>query len=531
MSSIVKQRVGKYIYLYESFSFRNSEGEPRNKRVSIGKIDPATGKPVYKPEYIERMAAQGTPVEISGKVPLFSMEDLLSSSVKSYGAFYLLEKIASQIGLIRALQEAVPSHWRELFTLACYLLLCGDPFLYCESWLEETESLPVGGMSSQRISELLLSLTSTEREGFYEIWCALRSEEEYLALDITSISSYSKLIEDIEWGYNRDGEQLPQVNLCMLMGEVSRLPIYQVPYSGSLKDVSTFQTTLAAVDAVRGDKPLLLVMDKGFYSARNIDSLLEDENKHFIIAVPFTAAFAKKVVSEERDTIDTLENTIVSGSDSIRGVTRTHLWKEKHPLFVHAYWNVLGAMKVREDVYAHATFLREKALLDPVKAMQDKESTEYLSISRTSGENRTETWEVSIKSDVVEKQLRHAGWMVLISNHIPDAKHALRIYRNKDVVEKGFLRLKRSLDLSRLRIHRSESMRNKMFVGFLALILMSRIHNVMADEGLYRKMTMKMLFMTLSKLRIQRINGKRILFPLTKEQKNIYKAFGVAEPV
>jgi transposase len=96
----------------------------------------------------------------------------------------------------------------------------------------------------------------------------------------------------------------------MLMEEASRLPICQVPYSGSLKDVSTFQTTLAAVDAVRGNKPLLLVMDKGFYSARNIDSLLEDDNKRFIIVVPFTVAFAKKGVSEERDAIDTLENRL-----------------------------------------------------------------------------------------------------------------------------------------------------------------------------------------------------------------------------
>jgi hypothetical protein len=36
------------------------------------------------------------------------------------------------------------------------------------------------------------------------------------------------------------------------------------------------------------------------------------------------------------------------------------------------------------------------------------------------------------------KELRHAGWMVLISNHVKDAAEALGIYRAKDVVEKGF---------------------------------------------------------------------------------------------
>ncbi len=40
-------------------------------------------------------------------------------------------------------------------------------------------------------------------------------------------------------------------------------------------------------------------------------------------------------------------------------------------------------------------------------------------------------------------------------------------------------------------------------------------------------MTMKKLLLTLSKLRVQHINGQRILFPLTKEQKAVYKAFAV----
>lgn len=43
MSSIIRQKVGNYVYLYESVSYRNAEGKPRNKRVPIGKIDPATG--------------------------------------------------------------------------------------------------------------------------------------------------------------------------------------------------------------------------------------------------------------------------------------------------------------------------------------------------------------------------------------------------------------------------------------------------------------------------------------------------------
>ena len=529
MSSIVRQKVGNKIYLYESVSFRNAEGKPRNKRTPIGKIDPVSRNSVYKPEYLERMAENGTPIEIQPSHPIFSMNDVRSSSVKEYGAFYLLNHIAQKTGLLASLQEAAPTYWQELFMLACYLISSGDPFLYCESWISDTECLPVGNMSSQRISELLIAVTSKERELFYQSWCNLRSEQEYLALDITSVSSYSRLIDDVEWGYNRDHEQLPQINLCMLMGERSRLPIYQTIYSGSLKDVSTLKTTLAKMDVVSSGKPLLLVMDKGFFSAKNINGLLDHSTLRFIIAVAFTSNFAKTQVSSESKDIDCVENTLVIGSDSIRAVTKIRSWNKEHKVFVHVYYNALKAMKTREELYAHVALLKEQAQADPASAMQQDECKKYLLIRHS--EKAASGYTITIKNDMIDKELIHAGWMVLISNDISDAKEALLIYREKDVVEKGFLRFKNSLDLGRLRVHRENSTQNKTFVGFLALILLSQIHKVMLDHGLYKKMTMKKLLMTLSKLRVQEINGTRILFPLTKEQKGIYKAFGVDEPV
>ena len=75
----------------------------------------------------------------------------------------------------------------------------------------------------------------------------------------------------------------------MLMGENSGLPIYQTAYSGSLKDVSTLKTTLSKMDAISKGKPTLIVMDKGFFSTKNVNAMLNDMNKlRFVIPVPFT---------------------------------------------------------------------------------------------------------------------------------------------------------------------------------------------------------------------------------------------------
>ena len=528
--SIVTQKVGKHTYLYESFSYRNENGEPRNKRKPIGKIDTATGQPVYKSDYMERMAAEGKSVTITRRAETFTTEDLFRSSVRDYGAFYLYKELSEQMGLLTVLQKAFPGCWEEIFNLAAYLITTGDPFAYCEDWLAATEAYTVGPMTSQRISELLAGITQERRNLFYQLWCSHRSEKEYLALDITSTSSYSELIDSVEWGYNRDHDNLPQINICLLMGYKSRYPIYQSVYGGSLKDVTTLKTTISTFQALAGRKPMVAVMDKGFYSTKNVNAMLSERRQvDFIIAVPFTNGFAKGLVKSERKDIDTLNNTIVYGKESLRAVTKHRRWNQHHKIFAHVYFNARKSQGIREDLYAHVALLRERAIEQPEKCINDQDYIRYLIIRRSEKENNGYT--VNLREDVVEAELETAGWMVIISNFITDAKEAIKIYREKDIVEKGFRRLKNSLDLGRLRVHSETSMQNKVFIGFISLILLSGIHNVMVDKMLYGKMTMKKMILALSRLKLQMVKGVRVLFPVTKEQKAIFDAFGIDLPV
>jgi transposase len=527
MSSIVKHKVGNNVYLYESSSYRNEAGQPRNKRTLIGKIEAATGQPVYKAEYLERMAAAGHPIAITPNVSSFTIDDIHRSCIRDFGAFYLFKKLAEQMGLFSVLQKTFPGCWEEVFNLASYLISTGDPYSYCQDWLESTDGFPVGPMTSQRISELLSSITKEERDDFYHLWCSLRSEMEYLALDITSASSYSQLIDSVEWGYNRDGEKLPQINICLLMGQKSRYPIYQSVYAGSLKDVTTLKTTIRIFRALAGEKPIITVMDKGFYSKKNVNLMLEGQALiDFVIALPFTCGFAKDLVKSERKDIDTLSKTIVTGGESLRAVTKILMWNDSRDVYAHVYYNARKAQGIREDLYTYVATLREKALEQPDKCIGGSEYEKYLVIGKLK-----KGYTVKVREDVVEAKLQTAGWMVVISNCVKEAKEAIKIYREKDVVEKGFLRLKNSLDIWRTRVHSENSMQNKVFIGFISLILLSAIHNVMIEKNLYGKMTMKKLILTLSKLKLQIVKGVRILFPVTKEQRSIYEAFDVKEPV
>jgi transposase len=530
MAYILRQRVGNHVYLYEAVSYRNEDGKPRSKRVPVGKLD-AAGQPVYKSEYIERMARAGTPLALP-KNDAYTKTDISESRIKEFGSFYLLKEIAVKIGLLAIVQKVFPDTWPGIFNLACFIVSNGEPFMYCQDWLSKTEGFP-SNLSSVDISRLLASLGHREQERFFGEWGKYRSEKEYLALDITSVSSYSELIDEVAWGYNRDGEKLPQVNLCMLLGEESRLPVFQSLYNGSIKDVSTLKSTLALAFGIQGNR-LTLVMDKGFFSKNNVKNLLSGPLKsNFLLALPWTVSVAQEQVERERAGIDNPDNAFVFEKEVLRGVSRRLPWpgtngEKPCPVYVHIYYNLTVADERKNSLYGYAASLLELAKKNSDDKRYQQEFQKYLYIKKT---DKSAKVTISIRHEVLRRELRHAGWMVLISNRVKDGKEALRIYRAKDVVEKGFLKLKNNLDLNRLRVHGDTTMRAKVFVDFIALIMLSHIHNVMLKEGLYKTMTKLELIRHMEKFRVQYIKGDRILFPISKIQKTILDAFRVKYPL
>jgi hypothetical protein len=548
LSSITKQRVGKYTYLYESESFWDAKKKrPDNKKTRIGKIDVLTGKPVYTQEYLDKLASIGQPTanmrlwdkNREAKVIIdngpMSEEDqaqVVLDSVKDFGVVYFLRKLSEKIGLLDCLRDAMPDIWQEVFCLACYLIAADKPVMYCEEWTASNIGLDAGNMSSQRISDLLVEFGYSQRNHFYHSWYEYIREREYIALDITSISSYSEQISSCEWGYNRDGEDLRQINVCMLFGEDSKLPVYQTLYSGSLRDVFALKATISEFTALTGAADIMTVMDKGFFSAKNVNMLLDEDGGkqqyRFLISVPFTCKFAKNQLESERKDIDSIENVILTNGAPIRGVHKLRAWVNGAKLHTHVFFNPEKAVKERNELYGYVTSLARQAEVDPNNGKLAAEYKKYLIVRKSQQTESGVT--VSIREDIVARELETVGWFILLSNQIEDAQIAHDIYRMKDVVEKSFWKYKNSLGLDRLRVHSDDRMQNKVFVAFVALIIASAIHEIMKKESLFKCMTFDRLILTLAKLKSATVNGKTILRPVTKDQAEIFKVFGIPSP-
>ena len=550
MPSITKQRMGRYTYIYESTSFWDSTSKyPDNHKKIVGKIDPDTGDEYYTQEYIDRIGREGKPTEgmkvwrdqrkspalqpgAQGADPIALAREILGT-VKDFGLSYFLQSIAENIGLTEILGQTSPRHWQKIVVLACYLVAENRTTAYCSDWVDGNECLNAGNMASQRISELLSAIGYSERTEFYKRWYQRVREKEFVALDITSVSSYSEHIDMLEWGYNRDGEDLRQVNICMLFGELSMMPIYQTIYSGSLTDVSTLDATLNEFEAITGTRDIMLVMDKGFFKIKNINKMLGAGNPSpykFLIPIPFTTNFAKERIENERAGIDDVDNVIFTRDDSmpIRGIHRLCPWNKNNEIHAHIYYDPGHALEVRNDFYGYAAKLKKSALENANDSKLQALFQEFLIINKTEGADVPAS--VEIRKEAIAKAVGSPGWVVLISNQIDDPQKAYDLYRAKDVVEKSFYQYKNNLGLDRLRVHNDERAKNKIFIAFMALILSSHIHKVMRDTDLDEKFTFGKMLSALSKLKIAYVDQIPVLQPLTKEQKLIFKSFGVSYP-
>lgn len=75
-----------------------------------------------------------------------------------------------------------------------------------------------------------------------------RMETEYLIYDTTSISSYSQSLKQVKYGKNREHDLLAQINLALLMGEKSGLPVYYRKLPGNITDVKTLKNLTREIE-------------------------------------------------------------------------------------------------------------------------------------------------------------------------------------------------------------------------------------------------------------------------------------------
>ena len=270
-------------YVYEDYSYWDKErGYSTHKRRSIGKLL-EDGSIAYNKRYLGRGAEpeagpmpptapsceRGAPAVESSAAESGADTPSVSHTIRM-GQKMVLDKVCSLTDIRKSLLDAFSHEQTDAILALAYYTVCrGKAFSHSEGWLEARGYADLG-LTSQRISELLASISDDRQNAFFSSWMSRQGKKgDSLLFDITSISTYGKDNPWAERGYNRDHESLEQVNLGLLSSVASGLPVWFAMTPGSMSDKAVLEYVLKMLSKL-GVRRFTFFGDRGFYSDYNL---------------------------------------------------------------------------------------------------------------------------------------------------------------------------------------------------------------------------------------------------------------------
>ena len=521
-------------YAYETTYYWDKEKQQsRSKRICIGKVDPVSGE-IVPTRGRAKKGESKTPKALPARTGPVSYTE---TKHLYFGATYLLEQFADQIGLTTDLKQCFPDMYKKLLSVAFYLVLeDNNPLYRFEKW-NLTHKHPYGqDIASPRSSEMFASITDDQIAKFLRLQAKRRVEDEYWAYDSSSFSSYSETLKQAQWGKNKENDRLPQINLLLVFGEKSGLPFYYRKLAGNIPDSKTVKHLLEDLD-ILGFGKTKFVMDRGFYSNDNINGLYREHVK-FLVGVKLSLSFIKKNLDEVYDDIR-MFNNFDEGLNTY-GLTVSAEWnytqdrpykgdtlEEKRRIYIHYFYSIeRGADEEQAFDKRIKEYCNELLEGKPVEDHK-KAYARFFEVKDTPVRGR----HVYYKEDEIKAARKYIGYFALITNEKMDAFTALHLYRMKDVVEKAFGNLKERLNMRRLLAKSEKNLDGKIFNEFIALILISHLDHKMKETDLYKTYTMQQLLDKLDVLECYEDEKRALrIGELLDKQADIYRTLGVELP-
>ena len=517
-------------YAYDNVSYWDKEKkQSRSKRSLIGRVNEA-GEIVPTDGRCRRDKNNLKRTRKRGPVPITQIKRVF------YGATYLFDEIVEKIGLSNDLRVCFPSDYKAILSMAYYLMLGENrAMMNFNYWAREHIHPHEADISSQESSRILAQISDEQVRHFIELQWKRRSEDEYWAYDSTSISSYSTTIKQVKYGKNKESDPLPQINILLLYGEKTGLPFYYRKLSGNIPDVKTVNTLVKELDTI-GKGKAKFVMDRGFYSKKNIDQLFQYHHK-FIVAASTRLSFVKKRIDELGEKIRDYEkhdpvyglgvsSTTIEWDYAQERPYKKDILTDKRRMYLHLYYNVQKAADDELALNDKIDKLKEELVSGNTVDSHEKMYQRYFTIRKTRGGQTIKVNEEAIR----EEKLDH-GYFSLISNEIKDPIIALCLYRSKDVVEKAFCNIKERLNCRRFLTSSEASLNGKLFVVFVGLIILSYIHTKMQKNGLYRTYTLEQVLLELDGIEGFIEPGRApIIGEILERQRKLYNVFDVTPP-
>lgn len=388
--------------------------------------------------------------------------------------------------------------------------------------------------SDSTISDFLRDLSEDQRQMFLNLWNEERNKREriYVSYDSTNKNCEAGDISMIEYGAAKVDTGLPIFNYAIGYDVNNREPLMYEKYPGSINDVSQLQYMIAKVKGY-GYNNIGFILDRGYFSKENL-KFMDDNGFAFIIMVKGIKDFIHDQIRQQKGSFESDWGNQIAEFGVYGKTVHTFVYtSDSRKRYVHIYYSAAKAAgeraRLEENIQQMQSFLDAHRNEDREFGAtfekyfflhRDKESGVFVYAEP--------------KLQVIRDELELCGYFAIISSEKMNAKQAISLYKNRDGSEKLFRADKSYLGNGVLRVASEEAANNKIFIGFIALIIRCRIYTALKDKvsTMAKKpnyFTVPAAIRELEKIELCRHldNVYRMDHAVTKTQREILSAFGI----
>ena len=461
-----------------------------------------------------------------------------------FGTYDVLYRMAKESGIVGMLDKAFGEETsRFISALSIAMVADRTSMRLVEESLDETYLREIVGasapFSSPRISERLKSIGKDEASRLEYAASAMEGTD-VVIFDTTVLTTESKGVELAVPGRKSKKTGLPQVNLGFVHSMDRGFPCHMKLFEGNVNDVTTV-FNLAEEISDMCNRVVMMVMDRGFYSEKNIRKLYS-EGHGFLMPVPSDRKLFKESISASvKDLSNPLNTFRFNGrtetfcdlrvENTIKGLED----KDGNPvesLRVLVFLNHDREKDESDTLYEDLDVIERRA-----RGMDYSE--ESIDAAFFNKSKRRSLFEIHRDKDgkLLLRRKRNAitaaanrcGRLVLITSSDEPPREILSMYTGRDWVEKDYETLKDDLDGGLDYVQSDHAAIGLMFVQMIAtsirMFVSERIRGTtLGDMGI------PMIIRRLNTLHIAVGKRGNRLSEVTKKHREIYEGLGLEGP-
>ena len=525
-----------YVYIERGRTYSKEKKYSIPKRTCIGKRDNEQPDFMFPNEkFLKFFPREALPSEKDGRI---------RSGCLHVGVFFVIRKIISDYKLDEMITRIIGQDAGLFLDLAAYSIITEDnagqyypDYAYNHALF--TDNMKV--YSDSKVSDFLKDVTVDQRIQFLNEWNAKRDHREkiYISYDSTNKKSQAGEIDMVELGHAKEGIEEDIFNYAVAYDRNNREPLFYESYPGSIVDVSQLQHTLKKAKSY-GYEHIGFILDRGYFCKENI-RFMDDNGYDFVIMVKGMKSLVSSLILEvqgsfENDRRNSIRAFKVSGTT----VKRKLYAGDSEERYFHIYYDdgkKAGERENFEDKIDRMSRKLRDLMGEPVRPGGDYKK--YFDLVFWHEGLEDEKFMSGIeRADVINREIRLCGYFVIVTSAKMTAEEALVLYKSRDASEKTFRADKSYLGAQAERVYSNESVDTKIFIGFVATIIRSRIYTLLKDEAdrLNKKpnyMTVPAAIKELEKIEMLKgaDNEYNLDYAVTATQKTILKAFDMTADI